>query len=71
MDTQFRGLRIVIVFLVLAVLIGGVAYMFISRTYNSAIPDCSVVDPPRVTDCGQVSDAAGSRIAITFRLTFL
>ena len=32
MDTQFRGLRIVIVFLVLAVLIGGVAYMFISRT---------------------------------------
>ena len=31
MDTQFRGLRIVIVFLVLAVLIGGVAYMFISR----------------------------------------
>ena len=31
MDTQFRGLRIVIVVLVLAVLIGGVAYMFISR----------------------------------------
>ena len=31
MDTQFRGLRIVIVFLVLAALIGGVAYMFIIR----------------------------------------
>ena len=31
MNTQFRGLRIVIVVLVLAVLIGGVAYMFISR----------------------------------------
>jgi len=28
MDTQFRGLRIIIVFLVLAMLIGGVAYMF-------------------------------------------
>jgi hypothetical protein len=28
MDTQFRGLRIIIVFLVLAGLIGGVAYMF-------------------------------------------
>jgi hypothetical protein len=31
MDTQFRGLRIIIVFLVLAMLIGGVAYMFIIR----------------------------------------
>ena len=31
MDTQFRGLRIIIVALVLLMLIGGVAYMFYHR----------------------------------------